>query len=308
MNHKNYFLVSVFALLTLITWQYGNCQTVVQNPTATQSITQPSGTEFDINGVQTLLWPGMFRIANESGTMVFRDMTQSNAWFFITRNDGNSTGDIQFFGNFTNSGSLTANGASNNGVSKGSIGTINAPWASVVAVGGSFGGISKGFGNFKIDHPLDPLHKYLQHSFVESPDMKNVYDGLVILDKHGEAWISLPNWFQTLNSDFRYQLTAIGAPGPHLYVASEVADNKFKIAGGKPGSKVSWQVTGVRQDPLAVAHRIQVEVDKPREEQGKYLYPEVYGGQPRSVLASAPINGTTATQSKEEESRQVGNQ
>lgn len=37
--------------------------------------------------------------------------------------------------------------------------------------------LSKGGGSFKIDHPLDPENKYLYHSFVESPDMMNVYNG-----------------------------------------------------------------------------------------------------------------------------------
>src|ERR1051326_7633507 len=74
------------------------------------------------------------------------------------------------------------------------------------------GNLEKAGGSFKIDHPLDPANKYLCHSFVESPDMKNVYDGVVILDEKGEAEIELPDWFGILNKDFRYQLTAIGAP------------------------------------------------------------------------------------------------
>ena len=44
------------------------------------------------------------------------------------------------------------------------------------------GTLSKGGGSFKIDHPLDPANKYLYHSFVESPDMKNMYDGNVTTD------------------------------------------------------------------------------------------------------------------------------
>ena len=76
------------------------------------------------------------------------------------------------------------------------------------------GTLSKGGGSFKIDHPLDPAHKYLYHSFVESPDMKNVYDGTVTVDPEGRATVALPDWFETLNRDFRYQLTAIGAPAP----------------------------------------------------------------------------------------------
>jgi hypothetical protein len=41
--------------------------------------------------------------------------------------------------------------------------------------------------------------------------------------------------------------------------------------------KVSWQVTGIRQDPYAKAHPIQVEEDKPAEERGYYIYPDLYG-------------------------------
>jgi hypothetical protein len=149
------------------------------------------------------------------------------------------------------------------------------------------GKLTKASGSFKIDHPLDPANKYLYHSFVESPDMKNVYDGLVVLDDKGEAEIDLPDWFGALNKDFRYQLTAVGTPGPNLYIADEISDartsnvindkGKFKIAGGAPGMKVSWQVTGIRIDPWANANRIQVEEDKPAKEQGYFLYPSLYG-------------------------------
>jgi hypothetical protein len=139
------------------------------------------------------------------------------------------------------------------------------------------GVLSKGAGSFKIDHPLDPANKYLYHSFVESPDMMNIYNGNVTLDADGEAWVELPDWFEALNRDFRYQLTAIGAPGPDLYVAEEISGNRFKIAGGAPGMKVSWQVTGIRQDPFANAHRIPVEEEKPVRERGFYLYPRLYG-------------------------------
>jgi hypothetical protein len=130
--------------------------------------------------------------------------------------------------------------------------------------------------SFKIDHPLDPEGKYLYHTSVESPDMKNVYDGVVTLDEHGEAWVELPEWFEALNRDFRYQLTCIGGFAP-VYIAEKIQHNRFKIAGGKPGMKVSWQVTGIRHDPWAEAHRIPVEEVKPPQEQGTYLHPEVYG-------------------------------
>jgi hypothetical protein len=139
------------------------------------------------------------------------------------------------------------------------------------------GNLSKGGGSFKIDHPLDPPNKYLYHSFVESPDMKNIYDGVITLDAAGEAIVELPEWFGALNRDLRYLLTAIGAPGPTLYIAEEVNGNHFKIAGGSPRMKVSWQVTGIRQDAWANAHRIPVEEEKPGSERGYYLHPELFG-------------------------------
>jgi len=144
------------------------------------------------------------------------------------------------------------------------------------------GTLSKGGGSFKIDHPLDPTNKYLYHSFVESPDMKNIYDGVAVLDSKGQAWVTLPEWFQALNQAFRYQLTAMGAPGPNLHIATEISGNRFKIAGGKPGSKVSWQVTGVRHDDFANAHRIPVEEEKSNTERGSYLYPDAVGTPPAS--------------------------
>ena len=138
------------------------------------------------------------------------------------------------------------------------------------------GNLTKGSGSFKIDHPLDPENKYLYHSFVESPDMMNIYNGNVALDDRGEAVVQLPDWFEALNQDFRYQLTCLHGFAP-VYIDEEISGNRFKIAGGKPGMKISWQVTGIRHDPYANAHRIQVEEEKPVGERGTYLHPTEYG-------------------------------
>lgn len=138
------------------------------------------------------------------------------------------------------------------------------------------GTLSKGSGSFKIDHPLDPTQKYLSHSFVESPDMMNVYNGNVVTDAAGKATVTLPDYFAALNRDFRYQLTVIGEFAQAI-VAQEIEHNQFVILSDKPNIKVSWQVTGIRQDPYAEANRIEVEVPKPLAEQGTYLHPEAYG-------------------------------
>lgn len=138
------------------------------------------------------------------------------------------------------------------------------------------GNLVKSSGTFKIDHPLDPENKYLSHSFVESPDMMNIYNGNVTTDDKGEVVVVMPSYFTALNRQFRYQLTVVGQFAQAI-IASEIENNRFTIKTNKPRVKVSWQVTGVRQDAYAEAHRIQVEEQKPAEERGTYLNPEAFG-------------------------------
>lgn len=146
------------------------------------------------------------------------------------------------------------------------------------------GNLSKGGGSFKIDHPLDPQNKYLYHSFVESPDMKNIYDGTILTDQDGDATVQLPDWFEALNRDFRYQLTVVGTFAQAI-VAEKIKNNQFTIKTNAPNVEVSWQVTGIRKDAYANKHRIAVEVDKPEVERGTYLHPESFNqAEEKSVL------------------------
>jgi hypothetical protein len=165
-------------------------------------------------------------------------------------------------------GILVGAGTSVNGAVNGRAGTFNGD----VQVNGN---LSKSSGSFKIDHPLDPANKYLYHSFVESPDMKNIYDGNITTDEAGEATVTLPEWFQALNKDFRYQLTVIGQFA-QATISSKISGNRFTIRTSAPNVEVSWQVTGVRQDAWANAHRIPVEEDKSDQERGHYLHPELF--------------------------------
>ena len=143
-----------------------------------------------------------------------------------------------------------------------------------VGVSGTF--VVSGLKQFKIDHPLDPANKYLAHASVESSELMNLYTGTVVLDQKGEAVVQLANWFEALNKDFRFQLTAVGTPSPGLYIADKIAHGVFKIAGGKPYSEVSWLVTGIRQDAWANAHPLAVEEEKVQNERGSYLHPELF--------------------------------
>lgn len=138
------------------------------------------------------------------------------------------------------------------------------------------GTVSTANASLEIDDPIDPANKYLYHSSVESPDMMNIYNGNVTTDAAGNATVQMPDWFEALNRDFRYQLTVVGQPA-QAYVSQELASGAFSIKTDKPNVKVSWQVTGIRQDAWANAHRIPVEVQKSAAERGNYLHPELFG-------------------------------
>jgi hypothetical protein len=144
------------------------------------------------------------------------------------------------------------------------------------------GALIKTGGGFQIDHPADPAGKYLNHSFVESSERKNVYDGVAVLDRRGEATVRLPSWVEAVNRDFRYQLTPIGRPAPDLHVGRPLSRGRFGIAGGRRGLRVSWQLTGVRKDAWARANPIDVEERKTGVERGTYLHPTLHG-QPESM-------------------------
>ena len=106
--------------------------------------------------------------------------------------------------------------------------------------------------------------------------MMNIYNGNIITDQNGKATVTLPAYFEALNMDFRYQLTTIGSPA-QAYIFEEVKGNQFVIAADKPNIKVSWQVTGVRNDAYAKKNRIVPEEDKPASEKGKYLNADAFG-------------------------------
>ncbi len=138
------------------------------------------------------------------------------------------------------------------------------------------GNLSKGGGSFKIDHPLDPENKYLYHSFVESPDMLNIYNGNIVTDAEGNATIEMPSYFEALNMNFQYHLTVIGGFGKAM-VSKEIQNKRFEIKTNKPNTKVSWMVTGIRNDVFAQKNRIPTEVLKNEKDKGKYLHAMAFG-------------------------------
>jgi len=138
---------------------------------------------------------------------------------------------------------------------------------------GSVNGSSK---NFRLDHPLDPENKYLYHASVESSEMMNIYTGNVTTDGSGLATVQLPDWFEAVNADFRYQLTVVGQFAQAI-VARKILGHRFEVRTNAPEVEVSWQVTAVRHDAYAKAHPLVVEQEKPVTERGRYVHPDLYG-------------------------------
>jgi hypothetical protein len=136
--------------------------------------------------------------------------------------------------------------------------------------------VLNGTKDFKIDHPLDPENKYLLHASIESSEVLNIYCGNVTTNGQGEATVTLPEWFDALNRDLRYQLTVIGTFA-HAIVADKVKQNRFTIRTSVPNVEVSWQVTGVRSDRAMQKRPFKAVEVKPESERGTYLDPELFG-------------------------------
>ena len=202
----------------------------------------------------------------------------------INADGGTSPGDIAVKGSANNGVWGLSSSSSGIGVraSNGGFSSATALWAQ----GYSFtsgnldviGTLSKSAGSFKIDHPQDPQNKFLIHSFVESPDMMNVYNGNISTDNNGFATITLPAYFEALNIDFKYQLTIVGKEFAQALVYEKIKNNQFIVRSDKPNIEVSWQVTGVRNDKYAQQNRIVPEVEKSAKQKGKYQNAAAYGG------------------------------
>jgi len=90
-----------------------------------------------------------------------------------------------------------------------------------------------------------------------------------------------PLWTEEQNIELDANGNPTVLPGSAKFaqaiIAAEITNGSFTIQTGKPNVKVSWQVTGIRQDAWAKAHRMQVEVDKAPKDQGHYIHPELFG-------------------------------
>ena len=143
------------------------------------------------------------------------------------------------------------------------------------------GTLTKGSGSFLIDHPLDPKNKVLRHSFVESPEMLNIYKGNAVSE--GKKAIVMPDWFVALNGnnidDYSFNITPLNDFCGDYYVDnSQIASKGEFTVYTEKNCEFSWIVYGVRHDKFALENPIIVEEEKPVNhiEKGKYVHPEVW--------------------------------
>ncbi len=129
---------------------------------------------------------------------------------------------------------------------------------------------------FTMDHPLDPENKLLMHVAAESNEVINFYSGNVTTDASGKATVSLPDYFEAINKDYRYQLTVVGGTFAQAIISKEVSNNKFEIATNQPNVKVSWEVKGVRNDNRMKKNPFVAEQLKTPTQKGKYYDPASY--------------------------------
>ena len=179
--------------------------------------------------------------------------------------------------NFNVTGPTTADAAGVGGV--GLFGVVGQSSNPNIGAGlGSYDNIvAVGTKNFRIDHPLDPENKYLNHFSIESNEVLNIYRGTVTCDANGTAEVVLPEYVSAINIDFSYQLTPIGAYAG-LFIQQKMANGRFVIAGAQPGMEVSWQLTGRRNDAYLQKYPEAATVETPKAEadRGLYLRPELY--------------------------------
>ena len=146
---------------------------------------------------------------------------------------------------------------------------------------------------FTMDYPLDPTNKTLMHAAIESNEVLNSYSGNVVTDASGKATVSLPEYFEAINKDFRYQLTVVGGTFAQAIISKEVRNNKFEIATNQPNVKVSWEVKGVRNDKHMQQNPFKAVEEKNTDQKGKYLDPKSWGApESKGVSYNANLNSS----------------
>ena len=134
--------------------------------------------------------------------------------------------------------------------------------------------VTNGIKAFKIDHPLAPTERWLQHNAVEGDGHFTFYRGNVMLDERGRGVVRMPDWFDALNDDVSIVYSSWGDAQPVSTV--RLVPNGWEIA-GQPHQRVSWMASGVRRDAWAMGNPLLIEKDKEDDDRGYVAAWREYG-------------------------------
>jgi hypothetical protein len=225
---------------------------------------------------------GFFRSDSPGGIAVSGFVPSNSGLTIGVKGQSSSTNGVGVYG-FVSAGS---------GVTKGVLGECLSSNGHAVYAAGRFA--ATGTKSFQMDHPLQPETHYLNHFCTEGAEPLNAYSGNVITDDRGYATVTLPAYFESVNQDFRYQLTVINEEGTEFVqamVVQKIRNNRFVIRTSKPNMEVSWRVEAVRNDRWIQQYGFQTEQEKPAEHQGKYLNPELFGQPKEKGINYSPEQG-----------------
>lgn len=186
------------------------------------------------------------------------------------------------FGGYFSSASSTGTGSA--GVATDSTGVNYGVYGETLSLTNGYGVYSKGrfaatgTKAFRIDHPLDPENKELNHYCAEGPEPLNLYRGSIVTDERGFATIQMPDYYEAINRDPTIQLTVVDETEDFVQVkvARRLIHGRFTIRTSKPKTEVYWEVQSVRNDRFVRTYGAPVEVDKPQAKRGTYLQPEFF--------------------------------
>jgi len=264
---------------------YSNGNLAVANGTITgngSGITDLNASQITTGTLDTARLPNPLSLSGDNVNAIVQGQNSNSGGYGVTGYASSNTGTTYgVYGiSSSNSGRGVVGYATHaGGVNYGVLGQTNSSFGWGVYALGDLG--ASGTKAFRIDHPLDPEKKYLLHYASESPYPQNFYNGTVVTDSHGYAWVQLPDYFDEINKNFRYQLTVLDDQDSRGFVMAKVSKlivgNRFQVRTSEPRTTVSWEVKADRND-LYVRNRPPRDVvEKEGLERGTYQHPELYG-------------------------------
>ena len=143
-----------------------------------------------------------------------------------------------------------------------------------------------------VDHPDDPGGQWYRRALVGAFEEVTVISGNARTGAGGRVAVRVSDLFARMHKDFRYQLTPLGETSK-LFVSRQLTGGRFTIQADRAGLDVSWQITGVRNDPAA--KRFAVTSRKTGGQRGRYVAPELYGQPPSRSLSGPRARSDRAT-------------